>query len=138
MIDFSTELGSRVARQLKLERIIWLTTVDPGNTPQPRPVWFHWDGTSFLIYSQPKTYKLSHISHNPKVSLNLTGDAEGDEVAVFLGESRIDLSAPAVTENAEYLEKYERGIAGLDMTPAEFARDYSIPIRVTPTRFRGF
>ena len=138
MIDFSTELGSRVARQLKFERIIWLTTVGPENIPQPRPVWFHWDGTSFLIYSQPKTYKLSHISHNPKVSLNLNGDAEGDEVAVFLGEARLDLSAPAVTENAEYLEKYERGIAGLDMTPAEVARDYSIPIRVTPTRLRGF
>jgi len=138
MIDFSTELGSRVARQLKLERIIWLTTVDPGNMPQPRPVWFHWDGTSFLIYSQPKTHKISHISQNPKVSINLPGDAEGDEVAVFLGDARIDLSAPAVTEHAEYLEKYERGIADLNMTPTEFARDYSIPIRVTPTRLRGF
>ena len=137
MIDFSTELGRRVARQLKLERIIWLTTVGPKNTPQPRPVWFHWDGTSFLIYSQPKAHKVSHISHNPKVSLNFNADVEGDEVAVFLGEARLDSSAPAVTENAEYLQKYEKGIADLDMTPMEFARDYSIPIRVTPTRLRG-
>jgi hypothetical protein len=30
MIDFSTEFGSRVARQLKSEQIIWLTTVDSG------------------------------------------------------------------------------------------------------------
>ena len=137
MIDFSTELGRRVARQLKLERIIWLTTVGPENTPQPRPVWFLWDGTSFLIYSQPKAHKVSHISHNSKVSLNLNADPEGDEVAVFLGVARLDSSAPAVTENAEYLEKYDKGIADLDMTPTEFGRDYSIPIRVTPTRLRG-
>ncbi len=138
MIDFSTEFGSRVARQLKLERIIWLTTVGPENTPQPRPVWFHWDGSSFLIYSEPETYKVRHISQNPKVSINLNADSEGDEVAVFLGEASVDLSAPAATENVKYLKKYERGIADLGMTPEEFSRDYSIPIRVTPTRFRGF
>ena len=60
-IDFSTEFGSRVAHQLISEEVIWLTTVGPENTPQPRPVWFLWDGTSCLIYSQSKTYKLDHI-----------------------------------------------------------------------------
>lgn len=138
MIDFSTEFGSRVTQQLKSELIIWLTTVDSRDNPQPRPVWFQWDGKSFLIYSRPNTHKLSHISQNPRVSINLNSDAKADEVAVFRGEARLDPSTPSVIENEEYKEKYESGIANLDMTPAEFSSDYSIPIRVTPSKLRGF
>ena len=66
MIDLSTEFGQRVQRRLTEERIIWLTTVSEGSTPQPRPVWFLWDGETFLIYSRPNTYKLRHIKHNAK------------------------------------------------------------------------
>jgi len=80
MIDFSTKLGRRVAKQLKAEQVIWLTTVGPGNTPQPRPVWFWWDGTSVLIYSKPKAHKLRHIRRYPNVSLNFNSDAEGSEI----------------------------------------------------------
>ncbi len=137
-IDFSTEFGSRVAQQLISEEVIWLTTVGPENTPQPRPVWFLWDGTSCLIYSQSKTYKLVHIISNPKVSLNFNTDFGGEEVAIMLGEARVDPNAPSVSENAKYLEKYEKGIAGLGMTTKEFSDDYSVALRVTPTRLRGF
>ena len=76
MIDFSTEFGRRVAGLLESERVIWLTTAGPDNTPQPRPVWFLWDGTSILIYSQPKTYKLIHIARIPNVSFNFNTDSE--------------------------------------------------------------
>ena len=48
-LDPSTEFGARVERRLPDERIIWLTTVGPDNTPQPSPVWFFWDGETFLI-----------------------------------------------------------------------------------------
>ncbi len=138
MIDFSTKLGRRVGEQLKSERVIWLTTVGPDNTPQPRPVWFHWDGTSFLIYSQPEAHKVRHISHNPKVSLNFNTDPEGEEVAVFIGEAHLDPSMLPADRHEEYLEKYTQGIADLKMTPSGFASDYSVAIRVTPTKLRGF
>ena len=59
MLDFSTDLGRRIARQLESERVIWLTTVGSDNTPQPRPVWFVWDGTSLLVYSQPERIRFS-------------------------------------------------------------------------------
>ncbi|MFQ5612516.1 MAG: hypothetical protein ACE5H9_10325 [Anaerolineae bacterium] len=39
-IDLSTEFGLRVARRLREERIIWLTTLRADQTPQPSPVWF--------------------------------------------------------------------------------------------------
>ncbi|HZM91753.1 MAG TPA: pyridoxamine 5'-phosphate oxidase family protein, partial [Blastocatellia bacterium] len=44
MLDFSSRFGRHANRRLRQEKIIWLTTVDSKNTPQPRPVWFHWDG----------------------------------------------------------------------------------------------
>ena len=138
MLDPSTEFGRRVSDQLKSELVIWLTTVGPDNTPQPRPVWFLWDGTSALIYSQPSTHKLRHIARVPRASLNFSTDAEGHEVAVLTGEAHVDVDAPPADRHPEYIAKYRKAIADLGMTPAEFAREYSTAIRVTPTRVRGF
>ena len=138
MIDFSTKLGRRVAKQLKAEQVIWLTTVGPGNTPQPRPVWFWWDGTSVLIYSKPKAHKLRHIRRYPNVSLHFISDAEASEVAVLVGRASLPRATPAAHDHKEYLRKYRKAIAGLGMTPKDFGEDYSVGIVITPTRLRGF
>ena len=138
MIDLATEFGRRVAQKLKTEQVIWLTTVGPGNTPQPRPVWFWWDGTSVLIYSKPKGHKLRHIRRYPNVSLHFNSDAEANEVAVLVGRAIVARTAPAANDHKEYLRKYRKGIAGLGMTPKDFGEDYSVAIVVTPARLRGF
>ncbi len=44
LIDQGTEFGARVARRLRKETIVWLTTVTPAGAPVPRPVGFLWDG----------------------------------------------------------------------------------------------
>ena len=137
MIDFTNEFGSRVRQQLESEHVIWLTTVGQDNTPQPRPVWFLWDGTSLLIYSQPETHKLRHIARSSNVSVHLNTDSEGHEVAVLTGNAMVDPSAPPADGNAEYMAKYDEGIAILEMTPSQFAGDYSVAIRVAPRRLRG-
>ena len=77
MIDFSTKLGKRVREQLRSERVVWLTTVSRDGTPQPRPVWFFWDGQSVVIYSEPDTYKVRHIRRNPRVSLHFNTRRRG-------------------------------------------------------------
>ena len=51
MPDPSTPFGERIARRLREEHLIWLTTVDAFGTPQPNPVWFLWDGDTVLIYN---------------------------------------------------------------------------------------
>jgi PPOX class probable F420-dependent enzyme len=54
MIDEPSEFGARVARHLREEMIVWLTTVTPSGAPLPRPVGFLWDGgENVLVYSQP-------------------------------------------------------------------------------------
>jgi len=137
MIDTTTEFGRRVARRLTEERIIWLTTISPDGTPQPRPVWFLWDGETFLIYSKPNTHKLQHIANTPNVALNLDGNGLGGDIVVFTGQAALDASAPPANEISAYAEKYQEGIKRISMSAEEFARTYSVALRITPTNLRG-
>jgi PPOX class probable F420-dependent enzyme len=137
-IDTSSEFGGRVVRRLTDEPIGWLTSVAADGTPQPSPIWFLWDGETALIYSQPKTPKLRHIAANGKASLHLDGNGTGGDIVILTGDARIDESAPPASELPAYVAKYANGIQGLGHTPASFAQSYSVPIRFTPSKLRGF
>jgi PPOX class probable F420-dependent enzyme len=138
MLDFSTRFGRHVKRRLRQEKIIWLTTVDSHNTPQPRPVWFHWDGETILIFSERQKAKLRHIPGNPKVALNLNTDEEGGDVVVLIGDAQILDEPPDPNRVQTYLRKYRASIKDLGMTIKEFTDAYAIPILVTPQAMRGF
>lgn len=138
MIDWESPFARKVDRRLRREAVIWLTTVGPGPWPQPRPVWFLWDGKTILIYSQPDAWKVRHIRRCPNVALNLNSDEEGGNVAVLLGRARIDRKAPPANQNPPYLRKYRKGVRSLRMTPADMAAEYSVALRVRPMRLRGF
>lgn len=137
MLDLSTEFGQRVARRLKEEWIIWLTTVGEDLVPQPRPVWFLWDGETFLIYSQPEGHKLRQIVRHPRVSLNFNGDDQGGDIIVFSGEAEIDPNAPRANEVSAFIDKYQEGLERLGTSAEEFANSYASAIRVKPTKLRG-
>jgi hypothetical protein len=52
VFDEGTEFGARVARRLREEQVVWLTTVTPAGAPLPRPVGFLWDGGDVVsVYS---------------------------------------------------------------------------------------
>ena len=138
MVDFTSRLGRHVRRRLRKEQIIWLTTIDSNNAPQPRPVWFHWGDETILIFSERGKAKLRHIARNPKVSLNFNTDEDGGDVAVIGGEAKIMDAPPAGNRVKAYLRKYREGIKSLDMTVAEFSAAYTMPILVTPKALRGF
>jgi PPOX class probable F420-dependent enzyme len=138
-IDTSTEYGQRVQRRLRDEPVIWLTTVNGKGTPQPSPVWFLWqDGDTLLIYSQPDKPKLRNIAARPQVALAFNTDAVGDDVIVFTGTAEIVPQIGPATGVPAFIAKYETGIANLNSTPDRFAADYSVPVRVTLDRVRGF
>jgi len=136
MIDTNTETGRRVARRLEQEGILWLVTVRDDGLPQPSPVWFFWDGESFLIYSQPQKQKLRNIARNEKVALHLNSDESGSNIVIIDGKAAIDQGAPPSDQVPAYIEKYRSGIESLGMTPEGFAQDFSMPIRVIPTGLR--
>ena len=138
-MEIPSKLRAVVRRRLKEERFVWLTTVGSDLTPQPRPVWFIWQDESFLIYSQPQTYKVRHVQQHPRVALHFNCDAAADnDVLVFIGDARIDREAPPVQRQRAYVAKYREGIASLGMTPEQMGREYSVALRITPTAVRGW
>jgi PPOX class probable F420-dependent enzyme len=131
-----SKINQKVTRRLRRERVIWLTTVRPDGMPQPTPVWFLWDGDTFLVYSRPDARKIRNIAHDPKVALSLNCDEWGSEVVVIAGEATIDQTAPRADRMPAYLRKYREGIAQIDMTPESMASEYTVAIRVKPTHVR--
>ncbi|MCA9907348.1 MAG: TIGR03667 family PPOX class F420-dependent oxidoreductase [Anaerolineae bacterium] len=125
---------SRVIEQVEY---MWFTTVRADGQPQPTPVWFIYDGTTFLIYSQPTAQKIRNLTANPKVALSITISADAEEFLVIMGDAALDRSAPAPSQNAAYMRKYADSIPAINMTPESFDAMFSLAIRVTPTRIRG-
>ena len=137
-MEFDSRLGRKALRRLKREQVLWLTSVDDRGRPQPRPVWFHWNGEDVLIFSQPKGAKVRQIAARPDVALHFNSDAAGNEVVVFLGKAHVLGESVAPDRVKAYLRKYRDGIVGLEMTPASFQAEYRVPIIVRPTALRGF
>ncbi|MEZ5101512.1 MAG: TIGR03667 family PPOX class F420-dependent oxidoreductase [Thermoleophilia bacterium] len=136
-LDDSTPYGSRVARRLEVEAIAWLTTVGASGAPAPVPVWFLWDGASFLLYSRPGQPKLANIERSPRVTLHLESDGRGGDVVVVGGLARLAPGEPPADQVPAYVEKYAWGFQRIGMTAATFAATYSVPIRIEPRSLRG-
>ena len=136
-IDTSTGFGGRAARRIAEELVAWLVTVSPAGAPQAVPVWFLWDGAgSVLLYSRPDKPKLRNIAANPRVALHLDGNGRGGDIVVLSGTASVTDDPPA-DRIEEYVAKYRRLIEGNGWTPASFAADYSVPVRIELTRLAG-
>ena len=133
-LDTSTPFGARAARRLDVEAIAWLTTVSAAGGPVPVPVWFLWDGETFLVYSRPDQPKLANLERSPRVTLHLDGDGRGGDVVVVSGRARLALDEPPADRVPPYVEKYAWGFQRIGMTAAEFAATYSGPPADRPGR----
>lgn len=140
MLNLNTKFGRVAKKHLKSEYFIWLTTVDSTGAPQPRPVWFTWYKNSFLIFSKPLAHKLKHIRKNPQVSLHFnSADKKVQEhLIIFIGTALVETSSLPAHKIRAYMKKYKAGIQGLGATPEEFSREYSVAIRITPAKLRGW
>lgn len=137
MIDESTESGARVARHLREEVVVWLTTVSPSGAPMPRPVWFLWDGAETIsIYSLPGA-RVRNLESNPRVALNFRGTSQGGDIVVLSGTAAVAPDAPSADRADAYLAKYRDHISRIGLTPESFAERYSVPLLVRIKRVRG-
>jgi len=137
VVDEGTEFGARVARHLREDIVVWMTTVTPSGAPVPMPVWFIWDGgESVRMYSR-QSPRVRNIEANPHVSLNFAGDGGGGDVVVLSGTATVDRAMPPAKEDADYLAKYSDHIARIGRTPETFAQTYEVPVRIELTRLRG-
>jgi PPOX class probable F420-dependent enzyme len=136
VIDPGTQKGARADGRLRAEEVAWLITVSPDGQPVPTPVWFWWDGDTILVYSQRDKPKLRHIVANHRVSLAMRTDELGDEITVISGTAAVDPASPSADQLPGYVEKYAALIQRLGADPPSFAGEYSVPIRITPTKLR--
>jgi PPOX class probable F420-dependent enzyme len=137
-IDTSSGFGKRIARQLDDERVVWLTTVGKSGTPAPNPVWFLWHDNEILISSQPNQAKLHNLAANPRLTVNFNATHTGGDVGVISGTAVIDSAPISGAALAAYNTKYVDDITGLGMTTDQFHESYSVLIRITPDKLRGF
>lgn len=121
---------------LERDVVAWLTTVAPDGRVQSSPISFLHDGADLFFYSQPNTPKLRNIAHSPLVSFHLQSDPYGDHSLIIEGTAVIDVTIPPLDAHERYRAKYREPHAhwGLDFT--QTARDFSVPIRIQPTRVR--
>jgi len=136
VLDPSKQGHDRAESRLRSEPIIWLTTVRPDGQAQATPVWFLWDGETFLLYSQPDAQKVRNLAANPKVALHLDDDGSGGDVVTVEGTATVEPDTPRADRVDGYLTKYRAAIDALGYEPGPFARSYSTAIRVRPTRVR--
>jgi PPOX class probable F420-dependent enzyme len=127
-------MDAHTRSRLKTENAIWIVTAGKDCRPHAVPVWFWWDGKTFLIYAVPGQ-KTRNIRENPYVELHLNTDEAGEDVVRVEGRASIPRSQPPAYKVRGYIRKYGDQIKDLGMTAQKFSEDYHVPIRVRPTRF---
>jgi PPOX class probable F420-dependent enzyme len=136
-IDESTDFGARVARRLREETVVWLTTVTPAGAPVPSPVWFWWlEPDAILMFSRAGTPRTRNIEADPRVALNFDGNGKGGDIVVLAGRAAIDPSPDAAAVEA-YVDKYRTDFKRIGVTTEGFFERYPIAIRIALTRLRG-
>jgi|SRR5262245_19472708 len=129
------ELPSQVTERLAKERVIWLTTTKVDGTPLPNPVWFLWNGSQFLVFTEPGSLKIKNMTRNPRVALNLNSDFDGGDVAIFQAEAEVSGASVSESELGGYLSKYQEGLASIGLTPDILTTSYRL-VRLNPIKYR--
>jgi PPOX class probable F420-dependent enzyme len=121
---------------LERDVVAWLTTVAPDGRVQSSLISFLHERADVFFYSRPDTPKLRNIAHSPLVSFHLQSDPYGDHALIIEGTAVIDTTIPPLDAHERYRAKYREPHAhwGLDFT--QTALDFSVPIRIRPTRIR--
>jgi Pyridoxamine 5''-phosphate oxidase. len=120
------------------ERVLWLTMVRSDGAPHVVPIWFSWDGETFLVFSKPHATKVACLRSSQAVMLAL-GDPD-DDFDVLLVEARAEILGSPTSEvaPASHFDRYRDRMAAIGLDRAEYAATYSLAIRITPTRFLGW
>lgn len=115
------------------DRFAKIATTMPDGWPVVSPVWYEWDGSSFLIVSKEKTSLVQNLRRDPRCGLLVDNPTlpykrvSVQGVAEFLGDD-FDWVEPARRMVLRYLG--EGGLSYAEST-FEFPR---VPFRVWPKR----
>jgi PPOX class probable F420-dependent enzyme len=124
----TVELTQEVSDRLSSDNYAWLTTVAKSGQPVPRLVWFYFDGSDVIVYSEPGAAKVRHIRNHPRVSLNLDSDGNGAGIIIVGGDATVDAENANPLEDEQYRVKYGEYAASLGFTE-EFLGAYNLRLK---------
>ncbi|ANE79432.1 PPOX class F420-dependent oxidoreductase [Mycobacterium adipatum] len=104
----TADLTPEIIDRLTSDSYGWLTTVAKSGQPVPKLVWFFFDGTDIVVYTEPGAAKVRHVRNHPQVSLNLDSDGNGGGIIVVGGPARVDAEGIDLREDAPYWAKYRQ------------------------------
>ncbi|MFV9634137.1 TIGR03667 family PPOX class F420-dependent oxidoreductase [Mycobacterium neumannii] len=125
-VNFTQEVVDR----LSSDKHGWLTTVAKSGQPVPRLVWFYFDGTDVLVYTEPGAAKVRHIRAHQRVSLNLDSDGNGGGIIVVGGTATVDAEDANPLQDERYRAKYGEYAARLGFSD-EFLAAYDTRLRIS-------
>jgi PPOX class probable F420-dependent enzyme len=124
--------------RLKRDLMMWVTTVRPNGQPESVPVWFLLgDDDTIVIFSQPDKLKLRNILENPRVALALDGTDLGRDIIRIEGTAARADHLPAPNQTPAFVSKYAERIALVFGSVDEYARQYSVPVLITPSKLHA-
>lgn len=136
--ELEAEKAAWAREHLATDVVGWLTTVAPDGRVQTSAISFLWDGETILFYSKPDTPKLRNIAAHAQVSFNLNSDPYADHILVMEGSAAVDESVEPSDVHPAYAAKYHAPLAHWEMDEAQTAREFSVPVRITPSRVRAW
>jgi len=137
VFDSGSDADRHALTRLAGDKVAWLTSVTPAGQPQTFPVWFLWGDGEVLVYSATKAMRNRNIATNPRVSVHLEGDGDGGDLVIIEGTARVDHTTPSPDRHAAYMAKYGELMVRDVGSVERFVADYTIPVRITPTRGRA-
>jgi PPOX class probable F420-dependent enzyme len=132
-IDTADPKYARIDARLRSDLMLWLSTVRPDGKAHLVPVWFLWDGDTFLIFSKPDQ-KVRNLQHNTSVMVGLDDTDAGEDPIMFTGVAEILPPSEVTPALPAYAEKYAAKLAESGWTGESMGKSYSEPIRITPLK----
>jgi PPOX class probable F420-dependent enzyme len=125
-------------RRIRAESVVWLTTVSSDGRPHLVPLWFRWEGQTFLLFTKPEARKVRNIRTNPAVMLALGDPAADFDVLLVEGVAEV-LELPACDLVPDsFFHEYAAPMANVGLSRDDFLATYSLAIRIRPTRYLGW
>lgn len=83
-----------------------LAYVWTDGTPRVIPIWFHWNGSEFVMGTPPKAPKLKALAKNPKVAITIDDNTFPHKVLLVRGTARLVPVNGVAPEYATAAERY--------------------------------
>jgi hypothetical protein len=105
----------------------------PDGRPHIVPLWYDWDGETFVVLSKAHAQEVRNILAEPRAIVSL---GEPGSVDTHLIEVTGGVEGALVADVADrFAEKYRGKLEGLGRSTDEFLRTYPLPIRLRPSRW---